>query len=154
MTDDPIPDSRAGGLRFRHDVVATNSPQVVDLLPGTTGSSEKGKTKTASKSFGEEKTNVHHGAGPMGCPLEKSRPRCSGSEHSIPQKTLLDPFSELSLAKAIKFVIKAWNEVTPTTIANCWRKVDILPTPEQSGLVRVTGTAIRGLNKGMKLSGR
>lgn len=34
---------------------------------------------------------------------------------------------EINIKKCIKYVSKAWNNVTSTTIFNCWKKANILP---------------------------
>lgn len=38
--------------------------------------------------------------------------------------------SKIDIKKCIKYVSIAWNNVTGTTIANCWKKADILPQYE------------------------
>jgi hypothetical protein len=38
--------------------------------------------------------------------------------------------SKIDIKKCIKYVSIAWNNVTGTTIANCWKKADILPKYE------------------------
>ncbi|UZO26356.1 uncharacterized protein OCT59_018591 [Rhizophagus irregularis] len=34
---------------------------------------------------------------------------------------------EINIKKCIKYVARAWDSVTKTTIENCWLKADILP---------------------------
>ena len=38
--------------------------------------------------------------------------------------------NKLNLKQAINFISRAWNEVTITTIANCWKDTGILPNTE------------------------
>ena len=37
---------------------------------------------------------------------------------------------EFDIKKAIKFVAEAWDNVTPITINNCWKKTGILPSSD------------------------
>ena len=34
---------------------------------------------------------------------------------------------EINIKKCIKYVARVWDNITPTTIKNCWLKADILP---------------------------
>lgn len=39
---------------------------------------------------------------------------------------------EIDIKKCIKYVSRAWDSVTSTTIINCWKKADILPEEEEN----------------------
>jgi hypothetical protein len=45
-------------------------------------------------------------------------------------QSLNAPLEQLKISDAITFCAKAWKEVTPETIRNCWLKTGILPNPD------------------------
>jgi len=61
-------------------------------------------------------------------------------------QSLNTPLKQLKISNAITLCAKAWKEVTPDTIRNCWLKTKILPNSDDAMEIEAVQTIVVGRN--------